>query len=219
MSKSDYKCILKGGAGEITEKKSRFIATVAPVSNEEEALAFIEEVRKANRTARHNCYAYTIGRDPSLTRFSDDGEPSGTAGKPMLDVCINSGLHNMAVVVTRYFGGILLGTGGLVRAYTEAVKEGLANSAVITKLYGRRLLIKSDYNALGKIRYLACERNIPLLGTEYADDVLTTVFVTPENEKDFTEKLLDQTFGKAVITPLENGYYAEYDGKSYLFED
>ena len=119
---------LEGGEGEIVEKKSRFIATVRPVASEEEALAFIEEMKKKYWDARHNCSAFVIGRNQELMRFSDDGEPPGTAGKPMLDVLLGAGLHNTAVVVTRYFGGTLLGTGGLVRAYSGAVQEGLRHA-------------------------------------------------------------------------------------------
>ena len=120
-----YKTVLEGGTGEIVEKKSRFIATVRPVKNEEEALAFLEEMRKKYWDARHNCYAYSIGKNREFTRCSDDGEPSGTAGRPMLDVILGEDIYNVAVVVTRYFGGVLLGTGGLVRAYSKAVQEGL----------------------------------------------------------------------------------------------
>ena len=128
-----YKTVLEGGTGEIVEKKSRFIATVRPVKNEEEALAFLEEMRKKYWDARHNCYAYSIGKNREFTRCSDDGEPSGTAGRPMLDVILGEDIYNVAVVVTRYFGGVLLGTGGLVRAYSKAVQEGLAGSIVIEK--------------------------------------------------------------------------------------
>ena len=124
-----YKTVLEGGTGEIVEKKSRFIATVRPVKNEEEALAFLEEMRKKYWDARHNCYAYSIGKNREFTRCSDDGEPSGTAGRPMLDVILGEDIYNVAVVVTRYFGGVLLGTGGLVRAYSKAVQEGLARSS------------------------------------------------------------------------------------------
>ena len=121
-----YKTVLEGGTGEIIEKKSRFIATVRPVRNEEEALAFLEEMRKQYWDARHNCYAYSVGRNREYTRCSDDGEPSGTAGRPMLDVILGEDIYNVAVVVTRYFGGVLLGTGGLIRAYTNAAKEALS---------------------------------------------------------------------------------------------
>ena len=122
-----YRVLLSGGEGEIVEKKSRFIATIRKCETEEEAVAFIEEMKKKYWDARHNCSAFIIGSRGELTRCSDDGEPSGTAGRPMLEVLTGSGIRNIAVVVTRYFGGTLLGTGGLVRAYTQAVKEGLAH--------------------------------------------------------------------------------------------
>ena len=106
-----YKTVYEGGEGEIVEKKSRFIATVRPVQTEEEALAFIEEMKKKYWDARHNCYVYSVGKNREYTRCSDDGEPSGTAGRPMLDVILGEDIYNVAAVVTRYFGGILLGTG------------------------------------------------------------------------------------------------------------
>ena len=118
------------------EKKSRFIATVRLVEKEEDALAFIEEMKKKYWDARHNCYAYSIGEHREFTRCSDDGEPSGTAGRPMLDVILGEDIYNVAVVVTRYFGGVLLGTGGLVRAYSGAVQAGLGASKVIEKHHG-----------------------------------------------------------------------------------
>ena len=121
----EYRTIYRGGEDEIVEKKSRFIATVVPVNTEEEALEFVEKTRKKYWDARHNCFAYIIGERGQLQRCSDDGEPNGTAGKPMLDVLLGNELRNVAVVVTRYFGGTLLGTGGLVRAYSGAVKAGL----------------------------------------------------------------------------------------------
>lgn len=145
-----YKTVLEGGTGEIVEKKSRFIATVRPVKNEEEALAFLEEMRKKYWDARHNCYAYSIGKNREFTRCSDDGEPSGTAGRPMLDVILGEDIYNVAVVVTRYFGGVLLGTGGLVRAYSKAVQEGLAGSLVIEKKKGISLKVTTDYTGIAR---------------------------------------------------------------------
>ena len=135
----NYRTVYQGGEGEIVEKKSRFIATVIPAAEEEEALAFIEAMNKKYWNATHNCFAYVIGERNEIQRCSDDGEPSGTAGKPMLDVLLGEELHNTAVVVTRYFGGTLLGTGGLVRAYSSAVKAGLASSVIITKKQGIKL--------------------------------------------------------------------------------
>ena len=131
-----YKTVYEGGTAEVVEKKSRFIATVFAVSTEEAALGHIEEMRKKYWDARHNCYAYVIGTKGEVQRFSDDGEPSQTAGKPMLDVLLGEEVRNVLVVVTRYFGGTLLGTGGLVRAYSKAAKDGLCNSTIITKFRG-----------------------------------------------------------------------------------
>ena len=124
-----FRTVYRGGTGEIVEKKSRFIATVRLVESEEEALSCLEALRKKYWDARHNCFVYIIGENQETVRCSDDGEPSGTAGRPMLDVVQGAGLRNVLVVVTRYFGGTLLGTGGLVRAYSQAVQEGLANRA------------------------------------------------------------------------------------------
>ena len=131
------KIVYRAGQGEIVEKKSRFIANIFPVHSEEEALAYIEEIRKKHYDARHNCFAYVIGEKNEVMRGSDDGEPSGTAGRPMLEVLLGEELHDVLAVVTRYFGGTLLGTGGLVRAYSAAVKEGLSKTEVIERLSGK----------------------------------------------------------------------------------
>ena len=150
----EYRTIYQGGEDEIVEKKSRFIATVIPVENEEEALEFIEKTKKKYWDARHNCSAFVIGDRQEISRCSDDGEPAQTAGRPMLDVLLKEEIHNVCVVVTRYFGGTLLGTGGLVRAYQKATQTGLENSVIIDKQIGRKLTIGTDYNGLGKLQYL-----------------------------------------------------------------
>ena len=139
-----YRVVYEGGEGEITEKKSRFIATVRPVESEEEETTFIAEMKKKYWDARHNCSAFVIGERQELTRCSDDGEPAQTAGRPMLDVLLKEGITNVAVVVTRYFGGVLLGTGGLVRAYQAATQAGLAASHIIEKRRGQKLLVPTD---------------------------------------------------------------------------
>ena len=154
MSENGFKIVYEGGVGEIEEKKSRFIAYVKPVNSEEEASDFIDEIKKKNWDARHNCAAAVIGKNNEFTRCNDDGEPAGTAGKPMLEVLLGEGVHNVAVVVTRYFGGILLGTGGLVRAYQAAVKAGLAASKVAEKRQGVKMTLRTDYNGIGKIQYI-----------------------------------------------------------------
>ena len=145
------KIVFEGGEDEIVEKKSRFIATVRPVESEEEALDFIAAMKKKYWNATHNCSAFVVGENQELQRCSDDGEPQGTAGRPMLDVLLGEAVHNVAVVVTRYFGGTLLGTGGLVRAYSRSVQVGLAASKIIEKTEGTLLSIHTDYNGIGKI--------------------------------------------------------------------
>ena len=169
--------VYQGGVGEIVEKKSRFIATVRLVESEEEALEVLEAARKKYWDATHNCFAYVIGERRETVRCSDDGEPSGTAGRPMLDVLLGEEITNVIVIVTRYFGGTLLGTGGLVRAYSKAVQEGLANSRIIDKKYGVRMEIQSDYNGIGKIQYLLAEDKVPVLDTEYTDKVTMQVLL------------------------------------------
>ena len=193
------KILFNGGVGELEEKKSRFIATTLPISSQEEALEFIEKTKKQYWDARHNCYAYVLGDHHEIQRFSDDGEPGGTAGKPMLDVLLGENIHNMAVVVTRYFGGTLLGTGGLVRAYSGATKEGLANSVILEKQQGRQLLLQTNYSDLGKIQYLLMGNNIPILSEDYGANVCFEIIVPLDMEKQITELLIDGTNGRIEI--------------------
>lgn len=197
------KILYEGGVGELEEKKSRFIATTLPIASQEEALEFIEKTKKQYWDARHNCYAYVLGDHHEIQRFSDDGEPGGTAGKPMLDVLLGENIHNMAVVVTRYFGGTLLGTGGLVRAYSGAVKEGLTHSVVIEKRQGRQLLLQTNYSDLGKIQYLLLGNSIPILSEDYGVDVCFEVLIPLEMEKQITELLIDGTNGRITIVPSD----------------
>lgn len=200
MEENSYKVVYQGGSGEIEEKKSRFIATIRPVESEEEAAAFIAEMKKRYWDARHNCSAFVIGRNQELTRCSDDGEPSGTAGRPMLDVLLKEEIHNAAVVVTRYFGGTLLGTGGLVRAYQKSVQEGLANCVIIEKQQGQMLEIGIDYNGMGKIQYLLGNEQIAIMDTDYSDAVKMTVVVPEEKKKRIEENITDVTGGQAVLS-------------------
>lgn len=193
------KTVYQGGTGEIIEKKSRFIATVRPVESVEEADAFIAEMKKKYWDARHNCFAFVIGDHQELTRCSDDGEPAQTAGRPMLDVLLREELHNTAVVVTRYFGGTLLGTGGLVRAYQKSVQEGLANSSIIDKKPGRKLTIETDYNGLGKIQYILAQQKIPVMQTEYTEAVKICVVALKEMEKKLAEEITEKTGGSAAL--------------------
>ena len=212
-----YKTVYEGGTGEIVEKKSRFIANVRPVQTEDEALAFIEEMKKKYWDARHNCSAYILGERQEQMRCSDDGEPSQTAGKPMMDVLAGAGLTNTAVVVTRYFGGTLLGTGGLVRAYSDAVQEGLKNSRIITKYWGTELLVGTDYNGIGKLQYLFGQRQIPLLDAEYAEKVQFTVLVPISRVQEIRKAVTEATSGQAAVEEKRSLYFAEVDGEYVRF--
>lgn len=209
--------VYKGGQGEITEKKSRFIATVRPVESEEEAVSFINETKKKYWDARHNCSAFVIGKRQELTRCSDDGEPAGTAGIPMLDVLLKENIHNAAVVVTRYFGGVLLGTGGLVRAYQQATKAGLSASEIIEKKDGAVLFIRTDYTGIGRLQYLFAQEKLTVMDTAYEADVLVKA-VIPENDKKRIEKtIIEQTNGTAKLEWGDEVTFAEYDGGVLLF--
>ncbi len=201
------KAVYQGGEGEIIEKKSRFLATVRPVESEEEAERFIAEMKKKYWDARHNCSAFVIGGNQEVTRCSDDGEPSQTAGRPMLDVLLREGIHNTAVVVTRYFGGVLLGTGGLARAYQKAAQAGLANSIIIEKQNGKRLTIRTDYNGLGKIQYILAQNNIVALGTDYTEAVEIHTVVLLGEEKRLMEEIME---GTGAGTQFEWGTEVEF---------
>lgn len=211
--------VYKGGQGEITEKKSRFIATVRPVESEDEAVSFINETKKKYWDARHNCSAFVIGKRQEPTRCSDDGEPAGTAGRPMLDVLLKENIHNAAVVVTRYFGGVLLGTGGLVRAYQQATKAGLSASEIIEKKDGAVLFIRTDYTGIGRLQYLFAQEKITVMDTAYEADVLVKA-VIPENDKKRIEKtIIEQTNGTAKLEWGDEVTFAEYDGEVLLFKN
>lgn len=189
------------------------------METEEEALAFIEEMRKKYWDARHNCFVYSVGKNREFTRCSDDGEPSGTAGRPMLDVILGEDIYNVAVVVTRYFGGVLLGTGGLVRAYSKAVQEGLANSTVIEKIYGISMEVVTDYTGIGKIQYIAGERGLPVLDSEYTDRVTLKLLAASGDAAAIEKEITEGTNGRARIRKDRDLYFAVIDGKVEVFDE
>ena len=204
-----YRVLLEGGEGEYVEKKSRFIATLRRCGSEQEALEFIEEIRKKYWDARHNCYAYVVGGREGLTRCSDDGEPGGTAGRPMLEVLTGEGLRDTAVVVTRYFGGVLLGTGGLVRAYTQAVKEGLKNCLAGTMRRGCEAEVTADYGSIGKILYLLGNRGLEPLEADYGEKILLRLQVPGEDFDVLGRELADATGGKAGFEKKKERYFGD----------
>ena len=174
---TSYKTPASHATGEIVEKKSRFIADVFPVETEEEAQARIEEIRKQYHDARHHCHAFVLGERGELSRSSDNGEPSGTAGRPILEVITGASLTNTLIVVTRYFGGVLLGTGGLVRAYTQAAQAGLANTTVITHIFGKPVTVRADYSLTGSLEHYFRTNGIDTGTPVYETDVRYDLFL------------------------------------------
>lgn len=194
------------GEGEIVEKKSRFIGQIKSAATEEEAYAFIEQVKKKHYNARHNCFAFSIGTEMPVLRFSDDGEPQGTAGKPILEVIKSSGICNICIVVTRYFGGTLLGTGGLIRAYTEAAKEGLKNSSTAVKQRIVPVQIATNYTDMGKIQYLLANKGLAAADTEFTDAVVIKVMLPVGMADGIINEITEATSARAVITKEEETF-------------
>ncbi len=213
-----YRVVLEGGEGEYVEKKSRFIATVRKCESEEEAAAFIDEVKRKYWDARHNCSAFVIGSRGELTRCSDDGEPAGTAGRPMLEVLLGEEIRDIAVVVTRYFGGVLLGTGGLVRAYTQAVKEGLRNCVLGRMRHGWEVEIGTDYNCIGKILYLLGNAGVEPLESNYADTVSLRILVSAKDAERMRKEMVDATNGKVSFEKRRELYFVDRNGKAMIRE-
>jgi len=204
-----YKVLLEGSVSEIVEKKSRFITTIRKVESEEEALAFIDEMKKKYWNASHNCSAFVIGKNAELTRCSDDGEPGGTAGRPMLEVLLGEGIRNIAAVVTRYFGGTLLGTGGLVRAYSQAVKEGIKICRTGIMRYGYEVTIETDYNGIGKILYLLGQRQIEPLSGSYTDKVELLIHLPAEMAEMLQRDMMEVTGGKVIFMKTQELYFID----------
>ena len=198
-----YFTIVEGVAeGEITEKKSRFIAAVSPIASEEEAEAFIKAKKKTYHDARHNCSCYIVGKG-DIEKSSDDGEPSGTAGRPMLEILQGRGIYNVVCVVTRYFGGILLGTGGLVRAYQDAVRAALENAKLLSTFTAEVIEVTADYNNWQTIEQLCRSQSLGVAEVNYMENVTAKIEI-PVNDTDAViEKLADLTGGKASVTRLK----------------
>lgn len=211
-----YNTIYMEAEAEVIEKKSRFIAAVKPVNSEEEARSFIESKRKEHYNATHNCFAYQVGENNEIQRFSDDGEPSGTAGRPILDVLKGEDIKNTVVVVTRYYGGTLLGTGGLVRAYGRTAKEGLIEGKIIEKVCYQMISVKVDYTLVGKVQYETLQNNHIIQDTIYAEDVQFKVLVLLSDVDSYIKSMTEATNAKAKISQEENVYGCFVDGELEL---
>lgn len=211
-----YKTLHEFGTDEITIEKSTFIGYAKPIKTEEEAVEFINEIKKKHKDARHNVWAYTVGKSMNIQRYSDDGEPQGTAGIPTLEVIKKEDLRDVAVVVTRYFGGIKLGAGGLVRAYTKGAKIGLEAGKIIEKIMYQEVKIKIDYNQLGKVQNEIMNMGYFIKDTIYEDNVEIIVYSRANEKEAIIERINDITSATAQITIGEEFYLSEKDGQVIL---
>lgn len=213
-----YKTIYEKGQAEIVEKKSRFIANMMPVMTEDEAIQFVESIKKKYYNATHNVYAYVVGYKNELQRYSDDGEPSGTAGMPILNVLKGQDIKNVVIVVTRYFGGTLLGTGGLVRAYSKSAKKGLETIGIIEKRLYQHISIEVEYTISGKVQYVLNEHNYIIKDTIYTELVTYNVLVYIDDINIFEKQITEVTKAKANIEYKHRQYCAIINNKIELLE-
>jgi len=220
MAADSYKIILNSAESDVEIKKSHFLGELKNVRSEEEAKEFLEEVRKKHRDARHHCFAMRIGSPENVyERFSDDGEPQGTAGKPILALLQGAGLYDVCAVVTRYFGGTLLGTGGLVRAYSDSLKEALelSESAELTK--GFRFCLTSDYSMSNRIKYLAGTMDLFTLSEDYSDVCSLTYILEKEKFESFTSKVREMSGGKVVPENIAELSFFIKNGKPSVYNE
>ncbi|MCC3381852.1 YigZ family protein [Paenibacillus farraposensis] len=204
-----YRTVRGSGSKEIVIRKSRFIGHIQPVQTEEEAAAFIERIKKEHWNATHNCSAYVIGERDEIQKQSDDGEPSGTAGKPILEVIRNQKLKNVAIVVTRYFGGILLGAGGLIRAYSDGAVAAIEAGDAITRVLHREIFVELDYTWLGKVENELRNRGIRTGETIFTDKVTLTCLPLTGDAESFSNWITDLTQGQSLVSEGEQLYFIE----------
>ena len=201
----NYFTISKPANDSFIEKKSEFIGYIAPVKTNDEAVAFINQIKAMHRKARHNVYAYIL-REDNISRYSDDGEPQGTAGVPVLEVLQKRGLTDVCVVVTRYFGGILLGGGGLLRAYSHAASIACDAAHIMDMRLCHRLTIKTDYNLYGKINYILPNFNVIIVNSDFADAVTLEILVMSEKLEALRKELTEITNDSAEVTDFGELY-------------
>ena len=203
---NNYKTVKKLGQCEIVISKSRFIAHVNRAETEEQAIEFIERIKKQHSNATHNCSCYMIGEHDQIQKANDDGEPSGTAGVPMLEVLKKQGLKDTVVVVTRYFGGIKLGGGGLIRAYGKATTEGIDAAQVVERKLHHVMKIAIDYTWLGKVENEVRNSQYTLNDIQYAEAVEVLVDVEKDEEENFINWVTELTNGQSIITCIDKKF-------------
>lgn len=204
----DYKTVAREESVEIVERRSRFIGHVKPVQNEDEAIGFINQIRSRFRDASHNVYAYSC-RENNIMRYSDDGEPAGTAGLPVLEVIKKTGINDVCIVVTRYFGGVLLGAGGLTRAYGKSAAAALESAGVVNMVYCSVFSVCTDYSLLGKLQFVISENGYKTLDSEYGTQVRLVICAPIKKEGELVDKLTDASGGRAEISRIGERYIEE----------
>lgn len=210
-----YITIKDFGEDRFEEKKSEFIGYAKRVESEEEAKAFINEIKNMHKQATHNCSAYIIGQNMNIQRYSDDGEPQGTAGIPILEVMKKSRITDCAVVVTRYFGGILLGAGGLTRAYTKGASIAIKSAGVVEKVDGLKLSFEMEYDLFGKVQHLCGQNSWHIEDTEYSDKVVVHILAEKTIAEDIENEIIEATNGKIIIRKSEEGIYFKEGNRLY----
>lgn len=213
----NYRTVHKEGAGEIQEKKSRFLSFIFAVESEEEIQEILERFRKQYWDARHVCFAYVLHDNPPRMRFSDDGEPQGTAGKPMLELLTREGLENVLLIVVRYFGGVLLGTGGLLRAYTDSSREALDNAIYIEKKAAYLTEVSLDYGLSGRMPYIMADMELSQVDISYSDVVTYTIPIPVEMFPRFAKQMTELTKGGMNLEPGPLCYYGIADGECIIY--
>ena len=203
---NDYLTIKESVSAVIVEKKSKFIACVIPVQSEEDALQELDKIKKSNRDARHNVFSYRIANGSE--RASDDGEPSGTAGVPILEILRGAKLQNVLVVVTRYFGGILLGTSGLVKAYSDSTKEALKEAIIVKKILQKKYEVEVPYSYNDKLVYFCKNNDYKVVETKYEENAKIYVAVKNEFSSRFEEGIMDLSNREAKIKVITEYFYA-----------
>ena len=210
-----YMTIKKTTSDEFEEKKSLFIGYIKRVTTEEEAKEFIASIKSKHKDATHNCSAYIVGQNMNIQRYSDDGEPQGTAGIPILEVIKKNEITDCVIVVTRYFGGIMLGAGGLTRAYTKGAAIAVKAAGIVEKVNGARICIDIDYDLYGKIQYLCGQNNWHMEDTEFGEGVKIYVLADDSKVEEIEAAITESTNGKAKISKDMEGIYFKEEHRLY----
>lgn len=211
----NYVTIRNYGEDSFLEKKSEFIGYAKRCETEEEAKAFVNEIKNMHKQATHNCYAYVIGENMGIQRYSDDGEPQGTAGIPILEVMKKSNITDCAIVVTRYFGGVLLGAGGLTRAYTKGASVALKAAGVVEKVKGVKMTLDMEYDMLGKFQYKCNEKNWHIEDIEYTDKVSVNMLAEVEVSLEIEKASTEISNGKIIINKEDEKIYFKEENRLY----